>query len=329
MKKTTTTALRFALCLGLLGGLSSVTMAQRELDEPGQMRVKITERNGKDTRTIERTYRNDGMTDEKRDALVNRLIDSLRAARKGKGDSNISVIVEDSYRGPASGGSRTSRRNRVVEDRFLDGEALAMAPTPPMPPAAPNVVIAPMAPGDADFDLHFRYDADDDDTTRGGRRTREFRLQRRQLDSLSRNMRRLGRDMDVTLRRQLAPMADRMNRAFQSRDWQREFARPFNVWVDGGAQPSTVRGLDVYPNNPDRNLLNVRFNAPKKGDVQIVVTNTKGKEVARRELKDFSGEFVGQVDVGRKAEGVFFVTVTQNDDGAVRRVVLKTEENSK
>ncbi|MEZ0609296.1 T9SS type A sorting domain-containing protein [Fibrella sp. WM1] len=325
MKKTTTTVLRFALCLGLLGGLSSVTMAQRELDEPGQMRVKITERSGKDTRTIERTYRSDGMTDEKRDALVNRLIDSLRAARKGKGDSNISVIIEDSYRGPAASGSRTSRRNRVVEDRFLDGDALAMAPMPPMPPAAPNVVIAPMAPGDSDFDLHFRYDSDDD-TARNGRRTREFRFQRRQLDSLSRNMRRLGRDMDITLRRQLAPMADRMNRAFQNRDWQREFARPFNVWVDGGGQPSTVRGLDVYPNNPDRNLLNVRFNAPKKGDVQVVVTNTKGKEVARRELKDFSGEFVGQVDIGRKAEGVFFVTVTQNDDGAVRRVVLKNEE---
>ena len=73
-------------------------------------------------------------------------------------------------------------------------------------------------------------------------------------------------------------------------------------------------------------MLNVRFTAPAKGDALIVVTNPKGKEVARRELKEFSGEFVGQVDLGRKAEGVFFVTVTQNEDGAVRRIVLKKDD---
>jgi hypothetical protein len=105
---------------------------------------------------------------------------------------------------------------------------------------------------------------------------------------------------------------------------------PFETWSRNGSvgQPSTIRGLDAYPSNPDRHLLNVRFTAPGKGDALIVVTNPKGREVARRELKDFTGEFVGQVDLGRKAEGVFFVTVTQNEDGAVRRVVLKKDDVS-
>lgn len=320
MRKTTPFALQFVLCFSLLGGLAPLAIAQQETDERGQIHVKVTERNGKDTRVIERTYRGDGMTDEKRDALINKLIDSLQAARTGKGSTSISVIVEDSYRGPA----RNGRRNRMVEDRYIDGYALVTPPTPPVPPTPPTGALPPITPG---FDMQFHYydDNDNGDTSRSGRRTREFRLQRRQLDSVSSAMRRKSRDLERSLR----PMADRLNRNFQNFDWQRDLARPFNNWVGEGGQTSTVRGLDVYPNNPDRNLLNVRFSAPAKGDVQIVVTNTKGKEVARRELKDFSGEFVGQVDVGRNATGVFFVTVTQNEDGSVRRVVLRKEESTK
>jgi hypothetical protein len=293
MKKTTTCARHYVLLLSLLGGVTFATHAQTPSDEPGQLRVKITERNGSDSRVIERTYRNDGLSDAKRDALVNKLIDSLRAARKDKGNnSNISVEIEDSYQGP----SRKGRRNRIVEDGItlngtgqIEDEFPGVVPIPPVPP------IPPIPP--VDFDLHLRY-TDDSDLTRD-------------------------------LNRQLGPMTDRLNRSFRNFNWQRDFARPFSGWADGNGQTSTIKGLDVYPNNPDRNLLNVRFNAPAKGDVQIAVTNTKGKEVARRELKDFSGEFVGQVDIGRKPEGVFFVTVTQNDDGAVRRVVLKKEESAK
>jgi len=107
-------------------------------------------------------------------------------------------------------------------------------------------------------------------------------------------------------------------------DWDRQLARPFEAWARNmEAKPSSVRGLDVYPNNPDKDQLNIRFTAPAKGDVSIVVTNTKGKEVARKDISDFSGEFIGQINLGRKAaEGTYFVTVTQNEDGAVKRVVV-------
>jgi flagellar hook assembly protein FlgD len=110
-------------------------------------------------------------------------------------------------------------------------------------------------------------------------------------------------------------------------DFEPQLNRAFEGWsrnYNGRTRPSTIRSLDVYPNNPDKDQLNVRFTAPAKGDVQLVVTNAKGKEVARREIKDFSGEFVGQIDLGNKADnGVYFVTVTQNEDGAVKRVVVE------
>jgi hypothetical protein len=78
----------------------------------------------------------------------------------------------------------------------------------------------------------------------------------------------------------------------------------------------------VYPNNPETNQLNVRFTAPAKGDVHIRVTTADGKEVAKKDVKDFSGSYAGQIDVDKKAKGVYFVNVTQNEDGAVKRIVI-------
>jgi hypothetical protein len=93
-------------------------------------------------------------------------------------------------------------------------------------------------------------------------------------------------------------------------------------WSDEVMKPSSVRDLNVYPNNPDNGVLNLRFQALDKGDISIVVTDTKGKEVGKREIKDFSGNFVGQVEIRKNTKGTLFVTVVQNEDGATRRIVL-------
>lgn len=136
-----------------------------------------------------------------------------------------------------------------------------------------------------------------------------------------------NQNWEFEFRRGADSLADAMNRMRFNfpKDLDRRLARPFEDWSRGfnaGVKPSTIRGLDAYTNNPDRNQLTVRFTAPTKGNVLIVLTNPKGKEVARREVKDFSGEFIGQVDLGRNPQGTYFVTVTQNEDGAVKRVVV-------
>ncbi|MVM40092.1 T9SS type A sorting domain-containing protein [Spirosoma sp. HMF3257] len=127
-------------------------------------------------------------------------------------------------------------------------------------------------------------------------------------------------------RRGADSMADQLRRFKLEfpKDFDRQLIRPFEDWSRNlGGKPSTIRGLDAFPNNPDRDQLNVRFTAPSKGDVSIIVTNPKGKEVAKREIKDFSGEFVGQIDLGKKAQGTYFITVTQNEDGAVKRIIVE------
>ncbi|MEZ0542609.1 T9SS C-terminal target domain-containing protein [Fibrella arboris] len=331
MKKTVNNLLRFALGTCLTGGLTVTALAQTPAPGTGEMRLKVTARNGNELREIERTYRTEGMTDEKRDAIVNKLIDSLRATHKGK-DSQISVTIEDARGTDRIRFNNRSGGNDVVGGVFVNPDAPARvftiprAPRTAITPRAPRTPRAPLPPGarlaDDDFKLEGSLTFDDDSL--GRKRTRVFRFDRRNLDSLARNMKEFG----YTFEREFAPLADRLSRSQGLQRLDERLTMPFETWSrsSGGTQGSTIRGLEAYPSNPDKFMLNVRFTAPGKGDAFIVVTNPKGKEVARRELKDFSGEFVGQVDLGRKAEGVFFVTVTQNDDGAVRRVVLKKDE---
>jgi hypothetical protein len=82
----------------------------------------------------------------------------------------------------------------------------------------------------------------------------------------------------------------------------------------------TIKGLISYPNKPFNGKLNVRFKAPEKGNVTISVTDVNGKEITSEQLKDFSGLYLGQIDLKKSGSGVYFVRVTQSNDGVVRRV---------
>jgi hypothetical protein len=66
--------------------------------------------------------------------------------------------------------------------------------------------------------------------------------------------------------------------------------------------------------------LNVEFTAPEKGNVTIAVTDVNGKEIASEVLKDFQGDYLGQIDLKKAGAGVYFLRVTQGNDGAVRRI---------
>lgn len=145
----------------------------------------------------------------------------------------------------------------------------------------------------------------------------------KEMERLGQNMERWGKDF-----------GQKFNRDF-GQNFNRDFRFDFpnenkgnvapRVWAwDGGSNSSTVRGLSVYPNRPFNQTLNLRFSAPAKGDITILVTDVKGREVAKETVKDFEGDYVGQVTLSKKAEkGTYFVTVTQGEDGTVRRVVIE------
>lgn len=125
------------------------------------------------------------------------------------------------------------------------------------------------------------------------------------MESLRDNMRQMGKDLKFEFR-----------------------SIPDNIMMfDGGSSGSkTIKGVEVFPNNPKTEILNVRFNAPQKGDVSIKVLDVKGSVIAKEEIKDFSGEYVGQINIGKQKSGTIFVMITQGEDGNVKRVVLPSNE---
>ena len=88
-------------------------------------------------------------------------------------------------------------------------------------------------------------------------------------------------------------------------------------------ESKTVKALKIYPNKPFDNKLNLKFYAPEKGDVSVIVTDLNGKEVGSQKFKDFQGDFMGQVDLKKNVKGTLFVIVTQGQDGTAKRVVVE------
>jgi hypothetical protein len=85
----------------------------------------------------------------------------------------------------------------------------------------------------------------------------------------------------------------------------------------------TVQGLSGKQNQPFNGKLNVRFKAVEKGNVTIAVSDVNGKEIATETVKDFQGDYLGQIDLKKSGAGVYFLRVAQGNDGAVRRVEVK------
>lgn len=158
---------------------------------------------------------------------------------------------------------------------------------------------------------------DDEDRNRRNN-SHDFRFDTRELQS---NLRRMQKEMEPKLRELRRDMEPTLRTMQEKTEVMSD--RLADAWGNKVVGSSTVRSLNAYANNPDNGMLNLRFSVPEKGDVHVTVTDTDGKEVGKKTIKDFSGEFVGQIELKKNTKGTLFVTVVQNDDGTVRKVVIK------
>lgn len=99
--------------------------------------------------------------------------------------------------------------------------------------------------------------------------------------------------------------------------------KDFEMPLKQQRQSKTIKGLIAHPNNPFNGKINVRFNAIQKGDVIIAVTDVNGKEIASESVKNFEGKYMGQIDLKKSGNGIYFVRVVQNGDGLVMRVEVE------
>jgi hypothetical protein len=91
-----------------------------------------------------------------------------------------------------------------------------------------------------------------------------------------------------------------------------------SFWEDSEA---SIHNLKVTPQSGG--FVNVSFFLPAKGDVLLKVTNIQGKEVLSEKWKAADGKQNRHLNLSRQPKGVYFVTITQNNDGEVKRVELR------
>jgi len=276
------------LLLTSLITLLGISSFAQEAKKEATIKIVVIE-NGKE-KVIERKYSDI----KKADAEIQKLSDSLDLKISTGGGKNKIVRIEvnkDDRRGggPQFKGPEGKELNIITED--FKGDLR------PGGPGAGRMIIRRMNKGGNPADVLILRDNDSSKTNMGPRRN--FDMQ---------GPPRFGNFMEGRKRMRGAMAFGRMGGRNKM---------GFENQLNGS---KTINGLISYPNKPFNGKLNVRFKAPEKGNVTISVTDVNGKEIASEQIKDFSGLYLGQIDVKKSGAGVYFVRVTQSNDGAVRRV---------
>lgn len=283
MKNTFSNAIGLGVLL--VFGAGAAATAQSSDENKTSIQVRVTEKKDGKTQVNERRYEVSPMSDADQKLFVDKVLDSLGV--DGKGQQQVSIIINDN-----EGKVR-------VESRGAGDRSMADRGSRQRVEIRNRNQDEPVTLDWKDGDNSFHFDTDE----------------------LQGSLRRLQKDIEPGLRRMERDMKPRLE-AF-NRNFTEAGDRMGNFWSNDIMGAGTVRTLNAYPNNPDNGVLNLRFSTPEKGDVHITITDTQGKEVGKKVIKDFSGEFVGQIDLKKNTKGTLFVTVVQNEDGTVRRVVLK------
>jgi hypothetical protein len=286
-----TTFALIALVAGL--GVATTAMSQdTKTDNKDSNKDKVTvrirmseEKDGK-TETFERTYTYKNLSDSERESKIKTIVDSLRSTNKDATNRRLSVVIEEGESHPSDHVFRNDNERIVIVPK--DGKERKV----------------------------YRYDPKDRRVERWDNDNHNFNFDE---EAFADRMKRVEKRIQPQMRKLERNMED------WSRDFEPKFREFWNsdINIGGSGKPTSIRGLEAFPNNPDKDELNIRFYAPNKGDVTITVTDTKGKQVGKKEIKDFSGDYVGQLELGKNAKGTYFISVVQNEDGTVKRIVVE------
>lgn len=263
---------------------STVAIAQEKNDKKEEIRVRVERvENGKKTVT-EKVIDASKMSEQERQATIEAMQDSLSMEKQ----QQVKVIIEDNQSLNEPSNKREYRFKSNDEDVIIEGDI------------------------DENQDIRVYR-----------RREGAPRVKVYKYNDQEGHAPRWEEDFNFQMDR----MGDRMQRLGNEIPRRFDFRGPAYRWDDqllgNGVAAPTVRSLDVFPNRPNNNILNVRFFAPDEGDVTIRVIDIEGKTVAEENVKSFKGEYVGQVGLKKNAKGTFFVIVTQNGDGISQRIVVE------
>ncbi len=284
MKKIITSALLLALGVS---AMAQKNISQNIEEKNGQLKIHIeSSENGK-KEVFERSYNVEGMNPDEKDKLINHISDSLLTASGSGERKHIRIKI--------------NKEEREGSDLKSEGDD-----------DRPFSLNAPQGKKKRKVEIYkdgrrIQKDLDGD----GDSDSEDMALF---FKDFGKDMEKQFNDFDhKKLLGSLEPMM---------KDFKFKFDGDMKD-LDFMNESKTVKALKIYPNKPFDNKLNLKFFAPEKGDINVIVTDINGKEVGSQKIKDFQGDFMGQVDLKKNVKGTIFVTVTQGEDGTAKRVVIE------
>lgn len=307
MKATFNRSLKAGL-LAAFAITSFASFAQEKKKEKSTTRIRIEQDINGQTKVHEKSFDVTGLTDKQKENLIQNYQDSVMA--KNKDNVRGTKVEVESFTGD-------EKEREFIRDDNNDHFSYNYNTERPR-------VRAYSRGRNGNDNEHFEFHNDDKVIREKLRDKPRVRVYRRDGDNdhFEENF---DLDLDMKdLNLDMKGLNEGLNQL--GKDLQFDFrAMPDVFSFDGASSSKTVRGLSVYPNNPKTDILNLRFSSQEKGDVTIKVMDVKGNVIAKDEIKDFSGEYVGQINIG-KQKGVVFVMVTQGEDGTVKRVTLPSDK---
>ena len=85
---------------------------------------------------------------------------------------------------------------------------------------------------------------------------------------------------------------------------------------------SKLTNISVYP-NPSRGEFNISFDLESRQDVYLSITNYLGEVIFTEELKDQEGQYNKTIDLGNKANGIYMLNITTNNQNINQRIVIQ------
>ena len=105
--------------------------------------------------------------------------------------------------------------------------------------------------------------------------------------------------------------------------WATIFSQPVTYTLGGARlENSSFTNLDVYP-NPSRGVFNVSFDLDNRQNVYLSITNYIGEVIFTEELKDQEGQYNKTIDLGKKANGIYILNITTNNQNINQKIVIQ------
>lgn len=312
--------LALSMVFAAFGGFAQTSITQDISTENGKLKIHVEKDvNGK-KEVFDKTYDVENMSQEAKQALIDRVTDSLTSGSGKNLKMRVKVDRNDNDDRTSRNFNYNNGKKKITIKK--DGKTIEKS-IDKDDQMGDNEEIDIDIDGNMDFDFDLKgmdFDMKDFQNKMGDMgKTLQFKF-----DELGPKMKKFGEDLEPEMRKfryEMQPRFEKFGRDMEQNF--RKFGDGNNFKFESGNSSKTVKSLNAYPNMPNNNKLNVEFSTPEKGNVTITVTDLNGKEIGKEKLTDFTGDYLGQIELKGAVKGTIFVTVVQGEDGTVKRVVIK------